>query len=194
MMRRTLGSALRLRAAARMYSSPAPADGKRYDLFGYEMSSDVGPWNDKISKVQYWNDAGEIVVEMNRANCPPDLSTYKAVLRAILNSKSKFPEPMAGENKFCAMMDTLEEMDHRSGISVDQECWMVVMEECVKSGDFRAGRAVAACMKETYGSEPADLVAKNEANADAAKKDGKEFPAALAKEAGGLFEMEIKSS
>merc|ERR1712048_417520 len=77
------------------------------------------------------------------------------------------------------MGDTLEEMDHRSGISVDQECWMVVMEECCNSGDFRAGRAVAACMKEKYGSEPADLVAKNEANAAKAKADGKEFPAAL---------------
>jgi len=172
----------------------APADGKRYDLFGYEMSSDVGPWNEKISKVQFWNDAGELCVEMNRQNCPPDLSTYKAVLRAILNSKSKYAEgPTSGESKFCAMMDTLEEMDHRSGIPVDEECWKIVMEECVASGDFRAGRAVAACMADKYGSEPADLVAKNEANAAAAAKEGREFPAALAKEAGGLFEMEIKA-
>eukprot|EP00756_Hemistasia_phaeocysticola_P017273 Hpha_TRINITY_DN15528_c1_g1::TRINITY_DN15528_c1_g1_i2::g.104792::m.104792 len=167
MMHRGLRVASRALAGAVRHSS-APADGKRYDLFGYEMSSNVGPWNDKISKVQYWNDAGEIVVEMNRANCPPDLSSYKAVLRAILNSKSKYEEPSLGENKFCAMMDTLEEMDHRSGIPVDEECWQIVLEECVASGDFRAGRAVQVCMEDKYGKAPADLVAKNEANAAAA--------------------------
>eukprot|EP00754_Rhynchopus_humris_P038689 Rhum_TRINITY_DN21303_c0_g1::Rhum_TRINITY_DN21303_c0_g1_i1::g.173708::m.173708 len=86
------------------------------------------------------------MVEMNRANCPPDLSTYKEVLRAILWCLTKFEKPMEGENKFCAMMDALEEMEHRSGIKADLDCWKLVLEEAIKSGDFRAGRGLVAAV------------------------------------------------
>merc|ERR1740130_1776154 len=138
MMRRVATVIASRATAGAARHAAAPADGKRYDLFGYEMSSNVGPWNEKISSVKFWNDAGELMVDMNRQNCPPDLSTYKAVLRAILSCPTKYAEgPTSGESKFCAMLDALEEMDHRNGIPVDEECCKIVMEECVASGDFR---------------------------------------------------------
>eukprot|EP01060_Flectonema_neradi_P032422 TRINITY_DN514_c0_g1_i1.p1 TRINITY_DN514_c0_g1~~TRINITY_DN514_c0_g1_i1.p1 ORF type:complete len:190 (+),score=61.18 TRINITY_DN514_c0_g1_i1:75-644(+) len=168
----------------------------RRDLFGYEQSTEVGPWNKKISEVKYWNDAGEYMVDMNRDNCPPDLSTYTEVLRAILRCDSKLEGGVTeGESKFCAMMDVLEEMSHRNNIDPDMECWKIVAEECVASGDFRAGRALAACVAE-YGDKtgiPQNLIDAIEKKADEAKAAGKEFPAALQKQSSGLFDMEIKA-
>eukprot|EP01064_Diplonema_japonicum_P028120 TRINITY_DN424_c0_g3_i1.p1 TRINITY_DN424_c0_g3~~TRINITY_DN424_c0_g3_i1.p1 ORF type:complete len:185 (+),score=67.26 TRINITY_DN424_c0_g3_i1:49-603(+) len=161
----------------------------RRDLFGYEQSSEVGPWNDKISKVSHWNEAGELLVEMNRANCPPDLTSFKAVLATILRCPSKYEGGVTdGESKFCAMMDALEEMQHRNDIKADSECWDFVVQAALASGDFRAALALVACaeVSQKYADEAEKMAA-------AAAKDGKEFPAALQKQAESLFDIEIKA-
>eukprot|EP01061_Rhynchopus_euleeides_P042708 TRINITY_DN744_c0_g1_i1.p2 TRINITY_DN744_c0_g1~~TRINITY_DN744_c0_g1_i1.p2 ORF type:complete len:189 (+),score=83.97 TRINITY_DN744_c0_g1_i1:95-661(+) len=188
MMARTMRGCLS--KAARFHG--AKADGVRRDLFGYEQSSEVGPWNDKISSVKQWNDAGELLVEMNRANCPPDLTTYKAVLRAILRCQSKYEGgKIDGESKFCAMMDLLEEMEHRnSGMKADDDCWNSVMEAAIEEGDFRAGRALVACVPTV---SPA-LVDANEKLASQAASEGREFPAALTKQAENIFDIEITAA
>lgn len=167
------------------------SDGIRRDLFGYEQSSEVGPWNTKISQVPHWNEAGEIMVEMNQANCPPDLSTYKEVLRTILRCPSKYEGGVIeGESKFCAMMDALEEMEHRNKIKTDNECWASVMEAAIEAGDFRAGRALVACIP---GVIPQSLIDANEKVAAAAEANGTAFPAELSKQPESLFDIEIKA-
>ncbi|KAJ9463001.1 Protein P18 [Diplonema papillatum] len=171
--------------------SSAGKDGKRRDLFGYEQSSEVGPWNDKISKVKTWNEAGELLVEMNRANCPPDLTSYKAVLQAILRSPSKYEGgKQAGESKFCAMMDVLEEMEHRNNTKTDIECWDLVLQGAIQENEFRAGRALVACVE---GASP-KLAEEIEKLAAKAKADGQEFPPALLKQSENLFDIEIKAA
>jgi len=167
-------------------------DGIRRDLFGYEQSSEVGPWNTKISQVPFWNEAGEIMVEMNQANCPPDLSTYKEVLKTILRCPSKYDGGLIeGESKFCAMMDALEEMEHRNKIKTDADCWVAVMEAAIEAKDFRAGRALAACIP---GVLPQNLIDANEKIASAAEANGTAFPAELAKQPESLFDIEIKAN
>ncbi|KAJ9454971.1 Protein P18 [Diplonema papillatum] len=166
-------------------------DGKRRDLFGYEQSSEVGPWNDKISKVKTWNEAGELLVEMNRANCPPDLSSYKEVLKAILRCSSKYDGGrQAGESKFCAMMDVLEEMEHRNNTKTDLPCWDLVMEGAIQEQEFRAGRALIACVE----GISQKLVDENEKVAAKLKSEGQEFPPALLKQSENLFDIEIKAA
>ena len=141
------------------------------------------------------------MVDMNRDNCPPDLSTYTEVLRAILRCDSKLEGGVTdGESKFCAMMDVLEEMTHRNNIAPDTECWKIVMEECIANGDFRAGRALAACVAgyTPKGGEkstiPQNLLDAIEKKAEEAKAAGKDFPASLQKQSSGLFDMEIKAN
>ena len=56
---------------------------KKYDLFGYEVSTETAPWIEKIKKVKTYDEAGELLVQMNVKNCPPDLQTYNATLQAI---------------------------------------------------------------------------------------------------------------
>jgi len=36
----------------------------------------TGPFIEKIQKAKYYDDAGEVIVEMNLDNTPPDLQTY----------------------------------------------------------------------------------------------------------------------
>ena len=142
--------------------------------------------------MKVWNDAGELLVEMNRANCPPDQSTIKEVLKAILACPSKYDGgKIEGESKFCAMMDLLEEMEHRNrGVKADDECWNFVMQAAIEEGDFRVGRALAACVPTV---SPA-LIEANEKVAQAAIAAGNEFPAALTKQAENLFDIEIKAN
>lgn len=164
----------------------------RRDLFGYEQSSEVGPWNDKISKVPFWNDAGELMVEMNQANCPPDLSTYKEVLKTILRCPSKYEGGVIeGESKFCAMMDALEEMEHRGKTKADADCWNSVMEAAIEEKDFRAGRALVACLPGTINQALIDANEKIAAQAEAA---GTAFPAELTKQPESLFDIDIKAN
>eukprot|EP01001_Neometanema_parovale_P011783 NODE_8040_length_727_cov_29.145695_g7788_i0.p1 GENE.NODE_8040_length_727_cov_29.145695_g7788_i0~~NODE_8040_length_727_cov_29.145695_g7788_i0.p1 ORF type:complete len:192 (-),score=65.56 NODE_8040_length_727_cov_29.145695_g7788_i0:89-664(-) len=172
--RRFVAPALR---SVRAYSEAASA--KRYDLFGYEVSTATGPFIAKIAKCQYYDDAGEVIVEMNLANCPPDLATYNALLARILECKSKQAEPVTGESKVCAMMDILEEMDHRYSIKPNAESWSYVVKALVAEGDFRLGWLAIAAMKAEGFEAPADLVSANQAQADKAKASGSDFPAML---------------
>ena len=161
---------------------------KRYDLFGYEVSTLTGPFIEQIKKSQFYDDAGEVIVKMNLANCPPDLQTYNAVLERILNCKSKRAQPVKGENKFAAMMDVMEEMDARSGIKPNAESWGYVLKELVQSGDFRLGWICIAGMKSLGISAEQSLVDANEANAAKAKSAGTDFPAYLKKAAPESFD------
>ena len=131
-------------------------------------------------------------MEMNRANCPPDLTTYKAVLRSILRCPSKYEGGVIdGESKFCAMMDALEEMEHRNtGMDADDECWNTVMEAAIEEKDFRVGRALVACMPSI---SPA-LIEANEKVAAAKEAEGLAFPPHLTKQAENLFDIEIKAN
>lgn len=171
--------------AARMSST-----GAKYDLFGYEVDTNTAPWIQKIKAVKTYDDAGEILVEMNVKNCPPDLATYNATLEAIYNAKSKATEPIDNESKFCAMMDLLEEMSHRNKIKPDATSWTWVMKECVAAKNFHVGRVIVRVMEAECGSAPSDLVQANEANASAAAAEGKEHPSHLSKQH-GLFDIEI---
>eukprot|EP00996_Jenningsia_fusiforme_P003440 NODE_4237_length_839_cov_102.379747_g3911_i0.p2 GENE.NODE_4237_length_839_cov_102.379747_g3911_i0~~NODE_4237_length_839_cov_102.379747_g3911_i0.p2 ORF type:complete len:192 (-),score=43.20 NODE_4237_length_839_cov_102.379747_g3911_i0:198-773(-) len=166
--------------AVRAYSEVV---GKKYDLFGYEVSTNTAPYIEKIQKTQYYDDAGEVIVAMNLNNTPPDLTTYNALLERILNAKSKQSTPVDGENRFCAMMDVLEEMDHRYGIRPDAQSWGYVMQELVTSGDFRMGWLCIEAMR-SLGVEPsAELIAKNSENSAKAKSSGVDFPPALRRSA-----------
>ena len=162
----------------------------KYDLFGYEVDTNTGPWIQKIKACKTYDEAGEVLVEMNVKNCPPDLATYNATLAKIFDAQGKSTEPIENESKFCAMMDLLEEMSHRNKVKPDQESWTWVMKQCVASKSFHVGRVIERVMKAECGSCPADLVSANEANAQAAINDGKEHPSHLAKQH-GLFDIEI---
>ena len=164
---------------------------KRYDLFGYEVDTHTAPWIEKIKACKTYDEAGEVLVDMNVKNCPPDLTTYNATLEKIHSAPSKGPVPVDNESKFCAMMDLLEEMDHRNKIKPNEESWKWVMKECVASGNFRLGYAVERVMKQQFSGAPADLASANENNAAKAKADDKEFPSHLSKQF-GLFDIEIK--
>jgi hypothetical protein len=167
--------------ARRCYSHAVKANtgGKKYDLFGYEVSAETAPYIEQIKKTEFYDEAGEVIVEMNLANCPPDLATYNALLERILNCKSKRREPVSGENKFCAMMDIMEEMDHRYNIKPNAESWTYLLKELVLCGDFRLGWICIAGMKSMKIEPPADLVSGNEANFEKARANGSDFPPAL---------------
>jgi hypothetical protein len=167
--------------AIRCYSHAVKANtgGKKYDLFGYEVSAETAPYIARIKQVDTYDAAGEIIVEMNLANCPPDLATYNALLERITNCKSKRAEPVNGENKFCAMMDIMEEMDHRYNIKPNAESWGYLLKELVAVGDFRLGWLAIEGMKSMKIEPAADLVAANEANFEKAKASGSDFPPAL---------------
>ena len=155
---------------------------KRYDLFGYEVDTNTNPWIEKISKVKHFDLAGELLVQMNVVNCPPDLATYNATLGAIHKCERKEVEGVVdNESKFCAMMDLLEEMDHRNKIAPNAESWKWVMKECVASNNFRLGFVIQEVLNKNGGC-PADLAAANDANAAKAKAEGKEHPSHLAKQ------------
>uniref|UniRef100_A0A7S1JHA6 Pentacotripeptide-repeat region of PRORP domain-containing protein n=1 Tax=Eutreptiella gymnastica TaxID=73025 RepID=A0A7S1JHA6_9EUGL len=173
----------RIAAQARFYSAPAPAaaGGKRYDIFGYEVSTAVGPFIEKIKKCNTYDDAGEVIVEMNMANTPPDLATYNALLERICNCSSKAATPISGESKFCAMMDVLEEMDHRQGIKPNAESWGYVLKDLINSGDFRLAMLCIEGMKSSGLTADAGMVSAVEAAASKAASSGTDFPAYLKK-------------
>ena len=174
-------------AAVRHSHDAAPsADGKKYDLFGYEVVTNCAPWIEKIQKVKYYDEAGDIMVQMNVANTPPDLNTYNAALEKIFNCEFKQEEKVPGESKVCAMLDLIEEMEHRNRVKGNAVTWTWVMKECVKASNYRMGYVVSDIMK-TVGGCPADLLSANEANAAKAKAEGKEHPAILSKQA-ALFD------
>jgi len=137
------------------------------------------------------DEAGEVLVDMNVKNCPPDLATYNATLQKIFESPSKQSTPVDNESKFCAMMDLLEEMSHRNHVKPNEESWTWVLREAVKSKNFRIGYVVQRVMEKECKSAPADLVAENEANAAKAKAEGKEHPGHLSKQF-GLFDIQIQ--
>jgi len=179
--------------ARRFHGAPASGPGgKKYDLFGYEVDTNTAPWIEKIKKVKHYDEAGELLVEMNVKNCPPDLATYNATLQKIFECDSKTTEPVTNESKFCAMMDLLEEMSHRNRIKPNEESWTWVMKACVKSGNFRVGYVVERVMKKECNGCPNDLVQANEANAAKAKSEGREHPSHLAKLT-GLFDSVDKA-
>lgn len=127
-MRRLLSRALTSKvfcatAAVRYVGEGAPqsSGGKKYDLFGYEVDTNTGPWIEKIKSCKYYDEAGEVLVNMNVMNCPPDLETYNATLQKIFEAPSKQEQPVENESKFCAMMDLLEEMSHRNKIKPNEE-------------------------------------------------------------------------
>jgi len=185
-MRRALVAPFALAALSqvRFHGAPASSSGKKVDLFGYEVDTNTAPWIKKVEAVKAYDEAGEIMVLMNLANCPPDLATYNVVLRKIFECESKGATKGDGESKFCAMMDVMEEMRHRANIKPNEESWAWVMKECVKSGSFRLGYVIERVMKAEVGGCPADLAAANEANAQKAKAEGKEHPGHLAKQTG----------
>jgi hypothetical protein len=191
-MRRCSQAVLPMAAAAmRFHGAAAPsAGGKKYDLFGYEVDMNTKPWIEKIGKVKYYDEAGELLVEMNVKNCPPDLATYNATLEKIYTAPSKQAEKVDNESKFCAMMDLLEEMSHRNKVKPDQTSWTWVMKECVSSKNFRIGRVIERVMQKECGGCPAELTQANEANATAMANEGKEHPSHLSKQH-GLFDIDI---
>ena len=189
---RRLSAGLCTAALARCHgAAPAAAGGKKYDLFGYEVDTNTAPWIEKIKACKHYDEAGEVLVDMNVKNCPPDLLTYNATLQKIFEASSKQSTPVENESKFCAMMDLLEEMSHRNKIKPDAASWTWVMRECVKSKNFRVGYCIQRVMEAECKSCPADLVAENQANADKAKAEGKEHPGHLAKQL-GLFDIQIQ--
>jgi hypothetical protein len=161
---------------------------KRYDLFGYEVKTATGPFIEKIQKAKYYDDAGEVIVEMNLDNTPPDLQTYNALLEKILTCPSKSATPVKGECKFTAMMDILEEMDARSQIKPNATSWGYVLQELVNTGEFRLGWVAINGMKALGYTPDPKLVEANEANAAKAKAAGTDFPAILKKAAPETFE------
>jgi hypothetical protein len=176
--------------AARFHgAAPAAAGGKKYDLFGYEVDTNTAPWIEKIKKVKHYDAAGEILVEMNVKNCPPDLATYNATLKMIFECASKDVVPVPNESKFCAMMDLIEEMSHRNKVKPDKESWTWVLKECAASGNYRVGVVIINVMNTQpgIGGAPAELVQAIEALEAKAKAEGKEHPAALAKQS-ALFD------
>lgn len=161
------------------FNHPAPAGaapGKRYDLFGYEVSADCKKYVEEIKKCHYYDDAGEVIVKMNLNNTPPDLETYNALLERILSTPSKRSTPVEGEDKLAAMMDILEEMDHRSGIKPNAESWLYVLKHIVEAKNFRLGWLCIAAMKRAGYDVPNDLAQANEASYNAAKSTNTEFP------------------
>ena len=164
----------------------------KYDLFGYEVDTNTKPWIDKIKGCKFYDDAGELLVDMNVKNCPPDLATYNATLQTIYQTPSKLASgKYEGESKFCAMMDLLEEMSHRNKIKPDAESWSWVMKECIASGNFRVGYVIADVMNAEAGGCPADLASANEANAQKAIAAGKEHPGHLSQQV-AMFDLDIK--
>jgi hypothetical protein len=136
--------------------------GKRYDLFGYEQSMETGPYIERINKCQYFDDAGEVIVEMNLKNTPPDLKTYNAVLKKILDAPSKSANPLEGESKLCAMFDLLEEMAHRYKMKPDNESWTYVLQQLDRDGDWRLGLLTVRGLEADGFAVPADLKNKFE--------------------------------
>lgn len=175
----------------RMSAHAAPSStGNKTDLFGYAVDTNTAPWIEKIKAVKAYDDAGEIIVDMNLKNCPPDLATYNIVLRKIYECDLKNAGAnLAGESKFCAMMDLMEEMRHRNQIKPNEESWSWVMKACIKSGDYRLGYVIERVMKAENGACPAELAAANEANAAKAKAEGKEHPGHLSKQTGVFDSM-----
>ena len=155
---------------------------KKYDLFGYEVSTNTQPWMEKIKKVQYYDEAGDLMVQMNLQNTPPDLATYNTALQRIYECEKKQKDATPGESKVCAMLDIIEEMEHRNKIKSNGETWSWVMKACVQCGNFRVGRVVEACMAHDHGGCPEDLVRANEANAQKATAEEKEHPGNLSKQ------------
>jgi hypothetical protein len=191
-MRRVCTKSLTAFAASRFHGAPAAAGGKKVDLFGYAVDTNTAPWIEKIKKCKYYDEAGEVLVDMNVKNCPPDIATYNATLEVIFQAASKQSTPVDNESKFCAMMDLLEEMSHRNQVKPNEESWTWVMREAVKSGNFRIGYVIQRVMEKECKSCPADLVAQNDANAAKAKAEGKEHPGHLSKQV-GLFDIQIEA-
>ncbi|KAK7196551.1 ribonucleoprotein p18, mitochondrial precursor [Novymonas esmeraldas] len=187
-MRRVSSQVVRTAAAVR-FSSASTA--KKHDLFGYEVDTNTAPWIEKVKKCQFYDEAGEVLVSMNVKNCPPDLETYNATLQKIFEAPSKQDKPVDNESKFCAMMDLMEEMQHRNKVKPNEESWKWVMRQCVESGHFRLGYCVAKVMEAEFKGAPADLVSQNEANAAKAKAEGKEHPSTLAQQQ-SLFDIKIQ--
>ncbi|KAL7703252.1 Ribonucleoprotein p18 mitochondrial precursor [Lotmaria passim] len=131
---RRISSQLVCTAVAARFAS---AGAKKYDLFGYEVDTNTAPWIEKVKKCKYYDDAGEVLVTMNVKNCPPDLETYNATLQKIFEAPSKSDKPVENESKFCAMMDLMEEMQHRTAghrraaLSDDTLCMRMTLVSCI---------------------------------------------------------------
>jgi len=150
-------------AALRWSGAQAQGSGKvRRDLFGYEQSSETGPYIEKIKQTKFYDDAGDIIVEMNLKNCPPDLVTYNTLIQKIFEAPSKRSEPMEGESKFAAMMDVMEEMAHRYRTKPSVDTWTPVLKELERTGQWRLGLLACLGMEHDGVTPPAELKAKFE--------------------------------
>eukprot|EP01006_Ploeotia_vitrea_P051716 TRINITY_DN67597_c2_g1_i2.p1 TRINITY_DN67597_c2_g1~~TRINITY_DN67597_c2_g1_i2.p1 ORF type:complete len:169 (-),score=26.17 TRINITY_DN67597_c2_g1_i2:598-1104(-) len=121
------------------------------DLFGYEVSTNVKPYIEKINKVAYYDETSDILVDMNVANTPPDLDTYNAVLEKIATSQ-KAATPVDGESRIAASMDLLEEMG-RADVDPDGTSWQHIYASCMKDGD-----AQMALLAATHAQLPTDKI------------------------------------
>eukprot|EP01003_Olkasia_polycarbonata_P007148 NODE_805_length_692_cov_337.356143_g735_i0.p2 GENE.NODE_805_length_692_cov_337.356143_g735_i0~~NODE_805_length_692_cov_337.356143_g735_i0.p2 ORF type:complete len:188 (-),score=38.97 NODE_805_length_692_cov_337.356143_g735_i0:72-635(-) len=148
---------------------------QKQDLFGYPLHSDTSTFRADIAKAKYYDEAGEIIVKLTMSKTAMDLETYNAVLERIHNCPSKCAQPVPGEDKFCAMMDTIEDMG-RNGIKADLQSWTYVLQQLVNDGEFRLGWCAIATMKAEGLTPPDSLVSANDANAAKAKAAGQEFP------------------
>mgnify|MGYP007099542635 CR=1 FL=1 len=136
-----------LRRAARF----APRCTSRYlrtkvDIFGYKVDDNTKPFNEKIDKVNdYYDVAGDIVVDMNQQNCPADPETYTALLKAIRRCTAK-NETVPGD-KITTMMDVMEEMG-RSGIPISPEHWEEVVLQMIAENDGNCAKGLVACLQD----------------------------------------------
>eukprot|EP00009_Paramoeba_aestuarina_P005683 CAMPEP_0201522874 /NCGR_PEP_ID=MMETSP0161_2-20130828/18608_1 /ASSEMBLY_ACC=CAM_ASM_000251 /TAXON_ID=180227 /ORGANISM="Neoparamoeba aestuarina, Strain SoJaBio B1-5/56/2" /LENGTH=212 /DNA_ID=CAMNT_0047921829 /DNA_START=41 /DNA_END=679 /DNA_ORIENTATION=+ len=181
-------------AAKALYATTPSKDAQKTDLFGYEVNTDTAPWINKIKNAKYYDQAGELLVEMNLNNTPPDLSAYNATLQRIHECTEKFrvPDehpPKERGDKLCAMLDLVEEMEQRSKLTPDKDSWLWIMKECVASGNYRMGYIVEKVWSARFGDigDSADdkkmsqLLEDNTKNAVKSKETGKEHPAHLKK-------------
>mmetsp|Transcript_94403 Transcript_94403/g.131191 ORF Transcript_94403/g.131191 Transcript_94403/m.131191 type:complete len:171 (-) Transcript_94403:76-588(-) len=121
------------------------------DLFGYEVSTNVKPYIEKIQKVTYYDECSDILVDMNVANTPPDLDTYNAVLEKIATSQ-KSATPIQGESRIAASMDLMEEMG-RADVDPDATTWQHILASCLKDGDSQM-----ALLAATHAQLPTDKI------------------------------------
>lgn len=167
---------------------------KKYDIFFYEVDENTAPWIEKLKKQKYYDDAGDVIVEMNLANCPPDLDTYNALVHHIASAPSKQAQPVPGENKFAAIMDVIEEMHHRNGIKPDGTTFNAALKATVEEGNWRTANLVIAVMKEKGFSPDGQLASAAAALESKAVSSGRVHPAHVMKSESNILEMNIEGA
>lgn len=183
-------------SASRAFGVVAPSRValKKYDIFFYEVDANTAPWIEKLKKCKYYDDAGDVIVEMNLANCPPDLDTYNALVHTIASATSKQAEPIPGENKFAAIMDVVEEMHHRNGIKPDGTTWNAALKATVDEGNWRTASLVLSVMKERGHTPDGQLATQAAALESKAVSSGRVHPAHVMKSESNILDMNIEGA